>query len=141
MSKRSYRNYIGIPFKERGRDFSGVDCYGIVVLVYKEELGIKLWDTASYDLKDHTHSKDNLMLSNYYKDWKPVNKEEAQELDILMFTMDDELQDIPNHIALYLGENKLLHCMSGHPTYTCKFVKGPLERFFHSAYRYKGKDS
>jgi hypothetical protein len=33
----------------------------------------------------------------------------------------------------------MLHCMSWAPTYISKFKKGPLEKYFHSAYRYKGQ--
>lgn len=52
--------YIGIPFKDKGRDFDGVDCWGIPWLIYKHELNIELplytesYATA-YD-KDFIHS-------------------------------------------------------------------------------------
>ena len=34
--------YLNIPFKHCGRSASGVDCYGLVYMFYKNELGIKL---------------------------------------------------------------------------------------------------
>lgn len=139
MSELSYRKYIGLPFVSGGRDFSGVDCYGIIVLVYKEEKDIDLWDTSGYDIEDY--SKDNLMLSNYHKNWHPIEEEELKELDVLLFTTDLDLPEIPTHAALYIGENKILHCTSTTPVYISKFKRGPLERFYHSAYRYKGKSS
>jgi cell wall-associated NlpC family hydrolase len=137
MSQLSYRKYIGIPFKSGGRDFSGVDCYGVVVLVYREEKNIYLWDASNYSM--NSCAKDNTMLSNYHKNWAVLDVEDLQELDILFFAVDIDLPNIPTHIALYIGENKMLHCMSWAPTYISKFKKGPLEKYFHSAYRYKGQ--
>lgn len=32
----------GIPFHDHGRDWNGVDCYGLIYLVYKEELKVEL---------------------------------------------------------------------------------------------------
>ena len=136
MSKISYRNYIGIPFKDGGRDFSGVDCYGILVLIYKMEKGINLWDTSDYTMDNY--SEQNYMLTNYHKNWIPVDKDELQELDALLFTLDEDLPNIPTHVAVYIGNNRMLHCVQGVNTYTCKFAGSMYERFFHSAYRHKG---
>lgn len=137
MSKLSLRKYVGLPFVEGGRDFSGVDCYGVIVLIYREELGVDLWDTSGYSLDNY--SKENLMLSNYYKNWEPIDKEHLQEMDVLLFTTDLELPDIPTHIALYVGENKMIHCTRKLDTHISKFKKGPLGTLFHSAYRYKDR--
>ena len=49
---RWVNDYIGIPYKFGGRDFSGVDCYGLCCLIYKEEYGEQLPDWLFADERD-----------------------------------------------------------------------------------------
>ena len=38
------QDYVGLPYEMCGRSFEGVDCWGLVVMVYRNELGIVLPD-------------------------------------------------------------------------------------------------
>ena len=42
MTLHWYEGYVGIPWELGGRDRGGLDCWGLVRLVYKERLGREL---------------------------------------------------------------------------------------------------
>jgi hypothetical protein len=102
----NYDNYIGLPYKENGRDDSGIDCWGLARKFYKDELAI---DLPSYvDL--YTGSEDPVLPStiNYYKDsWSRV--EHPQTGDLCLFKILGE----PSHIGIYIGDAKFLHSREG----------------------------
>ena len=39
-------DYVGIPFQKNGSDRNGTDCWRLIVMVYREKLGIELPDFA-----------------------------------------------------------------------------------------------
>ena len=64
--------YIGIPFRHRGSNWSGVDCYGLVRLFYKTEFNIFIPDYI-YDENWCTHGFD--WIHKYYKEnWIKIDK-------------------------------------------------------------------
>jgi hypothetical protein len=97
-----YDKYIGIPYLENGRSTSGLDCWGLVRLFYKQEFNIEL---PSY-VEEYSGSYDPKLpetIENYKDSW---TKTCAPKLgDVCLFNMLGE----PTHVGIYLGENKFLH--------------------------------
>ena len=42
MDLHWYESYVGLPWKLGGRDHAGLDCWGLIRLAYKEQLGCEL---------------------------------------------------------------------------------------------------
>ena len=102
-----YNKYIGLKYKNLGRDFDGVDCYGLLYLFYKNELNIELPDF--YDLgyeKEWYKNCENHILNNIGTKWIKVDKP-YKVFDGLVFFLGTK--KVANHIALYIGKNKILH--------------------------------
>ena len=60
--------YIGIPFKSGGRDKSGLDCYGLVRLVYIEQ-----FDATLPDLRDlYKNALDTNETAPLYQKYAPL---------------------------------------------------------------------
>ena len=103
----SLNKYIGIPFKVKGRDFNGVDCWGLVYLWYKHELGIELqrYDDLYSDL-----TKDKDKISKHIESEKEIlfNKVESyQPGDIFLF----RIKGVEFHVGVYFGNNFFLHAI------------------------------
>ena len=101
MKKNYWEKYLGIPYKHLGRNREeGVDCYGIVLLYYKEVLGIELkdwWYEEGWAKKGCNHFLDRHESQNFRR----VNNVKRHDI-ILMKT--DIHSEIPNHVAIVVKE-------------------------------------
>ena len=95
--------YIGIPYSSKGRSFESLDCYGLVFVFYREELGIDVPDYLdSYESATSRASVSTAIRDNL-PNWKPVVAMEYG--DLLVF----DILGLPIHVGVYLGDNQFLH--------------------------------
>lgn len=135
------RSYIGIPYKHLGRSMKGLDCYGLIVMLYQDKLGIELPDVHNYNFGENASEymtafytkKKYENVSGFSKLWTPVT--ELERYDVILFKVYEDI-DPPTHSGMYLGEGKFIHCMQGLPVTINRLEKHWL-KMKHSAYRYK----
>ncbi len=84
--------YIGLPYKEFGRSRAGVDCWGLVCMVYNEQYN-RVLDNPILELKG---------LRNH---WEPIAKHEMKVGDIIVF----RVGYVNKHVGIYVGGNRFLH--------------------------------
>ena len=102
-----YADLIGIPFKNRGRDLSGLDCYGLVMEVYKK-CGISI--PEYYADFDAAPEIDTLIRNNTQGyPWRPISEPVAPCLIAIRFGC---APGIVNHTAVYIGAGKFIHTRS-----------------------------
>lgn len=76
--------YVGLPFKDKGRDFTGVDCWGLVRLIYKEELKIELPTYGEISATDLS-AVAAMVGGNYdVEPWQDVRYEDARPFDVVV---------------------------------------------------------
>lgn len=94
------RDLIGVPYKEHGRDLSGLDCYGLVILAMKILTDIDLPDVL-YQKTDVRSNKEtfNSLISKV----KYIKLEKALKYCIIVF-------DRGTHCGVYLGHGEFIHC-------------------------------
>lgn len=99
---RDYSKYIGIPFKFGGRTYKELDCYGLIMLLYKEIHGIEIPDVVS-----PTFIADiaNLVTSEKKK-WESCELEEGA---VIIFS----IRGYGAHVGYYIGEDRIIHTWEG----------------------------
>lgn len=103
------KQYIGLKFKNRGRTKDGVDCWGLVRLIYKEQYNIEL---PSYD--DEYNSSYNInetrdAIIEHAKEWTQISKEAASTGDVIVL----RLSGYPTHVGIVIEKGKMLHIIEG----------------------------
>lgn len=98
--------YIGLPYKDNGRDTTGIDCWGLARLYYSQELGI---DLPSYSTEYNGDTSENIkeLISQHRESWIKVDVPEVG--DLVLFNIYGE----PTHIGICIGDNKFLHSRDG----------------------------
>ncbi len=97
--------YIGLPFKEHGRDRTGVDCWGLVRLIFSEQFGEALPSFSS----EYKNSAD-------YDAIAKVMIREAEDRDEIAFGNEElgdviifSLQGQPAHLGIIIGDGHMIH--------------------------------
>lgn len=102
--------YLEIPFAERGRTREGLDCYGLVRLIYHDQRNIEL---PSYT-ESYTTTTDREEITAIYRGavsshWREVPVAQAATFDVTIIRM---LGD-PIHFGLVLDPPWFLHIRKG----------------------------
>lgn len=99
---------MAVPFKEKGRDYSGLDCYGLCRLGYHEVFGIDLPDYRDQYVDTGNSRQTRLELSELLslkkRKWEQVTN--YQPMDVPLFT----LGGMPIHVGLMVDKKNFLHC-------------------------------
>lgn len=103
------KEYIGIPFKEKGRDLdNGVDCWGLVRVVWQKEYNIDVPSyTTEYDDISRRDMIETAIWDGIDDEWEEVD--DPVEGDGIVL----QLMGKPVHIGVVLDDRKFLHIFKG----------------------------
>lgn len=102
-------DYIGLPFAERGRDRSGLDCWGLLALIYREQIGIELPSFAeAYTTTQDGEALSDLIAGNLGP-WRSIPAGAERFLDGVLMTLAGQ----PRHVGIVAAPGRVLHIERG----------------------------
>lgn len=122
-----WEEYIGIPYLEYGVTPQGCDCWGLIRLIYADELNIIL-----PNIDNEYHSNKMLALNNEAPRWLKVDT--IKPFDVLVFKFGRAML----HVGLAIGNGLFVHnedkasmsCVDLHD-------EQPYSSRLHAIYRHK----
>jgi len=128
--------YIGIPHRELGRTRAeGLDCYGLLVVVYQEQLGISI---ESFETVGNSAVGEDLVRDIWQaareSDWRRIPNEEAQPGDALDFV----IFNVP-HCGVVAGPGEFLHTRGESGCHVARFDRGFYCNRLNGIYRHREK--
>lgn len=122
--------YIGLRFLDGGRDSSGVDCWGLVKLVYREQLRIELPD---FDIRSNDSQAIADQVSLQLPRWDKLERPEPGA--VVAIRLDQARHPrIVTHVGLCVDGGYFLHALERTGTVltrvTHPYWRGLVEGFY-----------
>jgi cell wall-associated NlpC family hydrolase len=102
--------YVGIPFRELGRDFDGCDCWGLARLVSFHQFGRKLPSyVGEYDSTCDSTGIAETIRREARAFWTqiPAGSEAAGDIPLI------RMLGVPMHVGIVVCPGKMLHVERG----------------------------
>ena len=104
--------FIGIPYIDYGRNYCGLDCWGLVRLVILERTGIEL-PLYSTDPKDNASVHREINTEKKSGRWLNIKADNVQALDVAVIATPCRLSEswefVPLHVGIIVSPEWLLH--------------------------------
>ena len=127
-------DYVGIPFQKNGSDRNGTDCWRLIVMVYREKLGIELpdFDGIYVDGSLASLMKVSRKIRDEKQAWQRVDK--PQPYDVILLRTGDMVY----HVGLVIDRKRMLHVLEGIDSTIEEFTGLQWQQRVEGFYRHKG---
>jgi len=102
---------LGLPYREKGSDWAGVNCWGLAVLAYRLLASIELPTYAAAYGEIDAATRDDLarLIRHEALLWVPVEAGEERPLDLISLCV----AGAESHIAVVIEPGRMLHVRRG----------------------------
>jgi cell wall-associated NlpC family hydrolase len=127
-------HYIGLPFREHGRDRAGLDCWGLVRLVMAEQFNIALPSHAAEYERTSQAEKIGALIERESQKWKIIATGSETCGDVVVL----RVRGRPMHVGMVIGDRQMLHIERGIDSVLEKYTGAHWTERIAGFYRYKG---
>ena len=100
--------YIGVPFADGTPSLKGANCYSLVELIYREELGIEIPNLTTLSVNSRRVYLE--FLKQISENWIKIDEPELHCVVAMAYDM--QHPKIVQHVGIYLGDGKVLHTIN-----------------------------
>jgi len=127
-------HYIGLPFKEHGRNIKGLDCWGLVRCVFIEQFKIPL-PSYAYEYQHCRAVADiSALVSRESQKWKKIDFGQENQGDVIVL----RLRGQPMHVGMVLGDGSMLHIEQSINSAIERYTSARWQNRIVAFYRYSG---
>lgn len=101
------RQFIGIPYVDRGSSFDGCDCWGLVWLYHTQVLHREVPRYDGYESAEAPSIVE--YISSRWNQWESVEPAHMEHGDVLAL----RVGRLPVHCGVYVGRGHMLHVLEG----------------------------
>jgi cell wall-associated NlpC family hydrolase len=103
------RGYVGIPFRDGGRDREGCDCWGLVRLVYRDVAGIDLPSYGEIGATELLAIAREVGAAIRGDPWRCVTDDPRRPLDVVVMARQGHAIRAAFHVGVMIDGKRVLH--------------------------------
>ena len=101
--------YVGIPFREKGRDRTGIDCWGLARLILRERFRIEAPDLSAEYSGAQAPARLQEIAREEAENWWPIPLGDEQPGDIVMLA----IRGFDRHFGIVVAPPWMIHAEKG----------------------------
>jgi cell wall-associated NlpC family hydrolase len=101
--------YIGLPFREKGRDRQGLDCWGLLRMIYRERLAVDLPCYTEEYLSTRERDEIARLCGQEKTRWDEVPRGQERPGDAVLLN----ILGRPVHVGVVVEPGRFIHVMDG----------------------------
>lgn len=125
-----WNDYITIPYKKMGRDKDGLDCWGLVRMIYKDQFNIELPSYVDQYNADDTHDSLAELIAISKESWTKTDNPVVG--DVLLLRAEGSL----SHVGVVISPTHFIHVIEDINVAIERYDQGKWKNRLEGAYRY-----